>query len=173
MAISRFRPILQKLTDHKVDFIVAGGIAAMMRAAPVMTFDLDVVHSRAADNLPKLIAALTELDAFYRFPAERRLCPNESHVSGPGHVLLMTQFGPLVVLGSIGKGRSYPDLLPHTTVETITPELSVRVLDLETLIATKEEAGQDKDAAMLPTLRATLSEVRRNQFGSDTTSRCG
>lgn len=170
MVLTRFRPILQKLAEHNVDFIVVGGIAAMLRAAPVLTYDLDIVHSRAPENLPRLIGALSELDAIYRYPAERRLHPNESHVASPGDNLLLTQFGPLDVLGTIGKGRSYADLLPHTTVEEITPELRVRVLDLETLIATKEEAGRDKDAAALPVLRATLAEIRRQKSGATTTS---
>ena len=43
----------------------------------------------------------------------------------------------------------------------IAPDLQIRVLDLETLIATKEEAGRDKDLAVLPTLRATLDEIRK------------
>jgi hypothetical protein len=169
MVLTRFRPILQKLVDHNVDFIVVGGIAAMLRAAPIVTLDLDVVHSRTPENLPRLIAALNEMDAHYRFPAERRLRPKDSHVAGPGHVLLITQFGPLDVLGTIGKGRAYPDLLPHSTVEEITPELRVRVLNLDTLIQTKEEAGRDKDTAALPTLRATLAEVKRRQATSSTT----
>ncbi len=39
----------------------------------------------------------------------------------------------------------------------------MRVLDLETLIRLKTEAGRDKDLATLPTLRATLEEKRRSQ----------
>ncbi len=35
------------------------------------------------------------------------------------------------------------------------------VLDLETLIAVKEEVGGEKDRAMLPVLRRTLEESRR------------
>ncbi|HEY3827135.1 MAG TPA: hypothetical protein VGL82_21420 [Bryobacteraceae bacterium] len=36
--------------------------------------------------------------------------------------------------------------------------VTVRVLDLETLIAVKEELGVPKDAAMLPVLRQALKE---------------
>ena len=35
-----------------------------------------------------------------------------------------------------------------------------RVLDLETLIALKEELGRDKDRAVLDVLRRTLAEAR-------------
>jgi hypothetical protein len=37
----------------------------------------------------------------------------------------------------------------------------VRVLDLETLIAIKEELGGEKDRAVLPVLRRTLEEKRK------------
>jgi hypothetical protein len=39
--------------------------------------------------------------------------------------------------------------------------MAVRVLDLETLIAVKEELGHPKDVAMLPVLRQTLRERGR------------
>jgi hypothetical protein len=38
--------------------------------------------------------------------------------------------------------------------------IRIRVLDLETLIAVKEELGGEKDRAVLPTLRRTLEEKR-------------
>jgi hypothetical protein len=52
----------------------------------------------------------------------------------------------------------------------IEPDLKIRVVNLETLIATKQEAGRDKDLAVLPVLRATLAEIRRRQSASSTTS---
>lgn len=46
-----FLEILQGLTAHHVDFIVVGGVCAVLHGAPVATFDLDVVHSRQLENL--------------------------------------------------------------------------------------------------------------------------
>jgi hypothetical protein len=39
--------------------------------------------------------------------------------------------------------------------------LTVRVVDLPTLIELKEKAGRPKDLAVLPVLRATLAEIQR------------
>jgi hypothetical protein len=161
MILTRFRPIFRKFADHGADFVVVGGVAALIHAAPILTLDLDLVHSRAPENLRRVVDALHEIDAYYRMISSRHLCPNESHLASPGHHLLMTDFGPLDLLGTIGKGRSYEELLPHSDVEEIEPGLNIRVLNLETLVATKEEAGREKDLAMLPTLRATLNEIRR------------
>ena len=104
------------------------------------------------------MAALEDLEATCRYRPELR--PSESHLATPGHRLLQTRCGPLDALGSIGKGRTYADLLPHSHPVDLAPGLRVRVLDLETQIAIKEELGGEKDLAVLPVLRATLAEIR-------------
>src|SRR5438132_1257792 len=116
MATTRFdfRSILQVLADHQVDFIVIGGVCAGLHGAPLTTLDLDVVHSRAPENLDRLQQALQELDAFYREHQTRRLTPTLSHLASPGHQLLLTRFGPLDLLGTISRDRGYEDLLGHT-----------------------------------------------------------
>jgi predicted nucleotidyltransferase len=43
----------------------------------------------------------------------------------------------------------------------------IRVLTLEAQIAVKEEVGGEKDAAMLPLLRKTLQESRRENTQND------
>jgi len=74
--------------------------------------------------------------------------------------LLLTKFGPLDLLGTIGKGRSYETLIQAAEVMTVGP-LRVQVLGLSTLIESKEEAGRDKDKAMLSILRRTLEERQK------------
>ena len=46
-AAIRFLDLLRVLDRHKVDFIVVGGVAAILEGAPVATFDLDIMHSRS------------------------------------------------------------------------------------------------------------------------------
>jgi len=70
----------------------------------------------------------------------------------------------LTVFGSVdflGDRQAYQDLPPHSTEMEIGPNLRVRVLNLERLIQSKEEAGRDRDRAVLPTLRAALKESLR------------
>jgi hypothetical protein len=138
---------------------VVGGVAAVLEGVPVNTFDLDVVHSREPDNIGRLLRALDSLDATYRTRPE--LKPDESHLASPGHQLLTTRFGPLDILGMIGRSRCYDDLLPHTHELEVGEGLRVRVLNLETLIAVKEEVGGERDLAVLPIMRRTLEEKRR------------
>ena len=156
-----FGCLLRALTEHGVDFLVVGGVGAILQGATLSTFDLDIVHSTEPANIARLLAALADLDACYRAQPDKRLRPSQTHLSSPGHQLLMTRFGPLDVLGLIGKGRRYPDLLPHAVEMTIAEGIPIRVLNLETQIAVKEEIGQEKDIAALPLLRHALEESRR------------
>jgi len=151
-------PVLRALVEAEVEFVLVGGLAAVLNGAPVHTFDIDIVHSRAQANLERLLAVLDVLEAIL---PERRLTPTLSHLSGPGHLNLLTRFGPLDVLGSIGRGLVYEDLLEDTALLDIGEGIAIRALTLKKLIALKEELGGEKDRAMIPILRRTLLEKER------------
>lgn len=63
--------ILRVLSAHEVEFIVVGGVSAVLHGAPVTTFDLDIVHRRTPENIDRLLAALRELDAILRSRSAR------------------------------------------------------------------------------------------------------
>jgi hypothetical protein len=153
----KFKEALEVLARHRVDFVVVGGVAAVLAGAPISTFDLDIVHDRSATNVARLLNALTDLDARYRDLTGRILRPEARALEGEGHHLLLTRCGPLDVLGRIGRGHGYQDLIADSTMQPL-GELAICVLGLEALIRTKIEAGRDKDRAVLPILRRTLEE---------------
>jgi len=153
----KFKEALEVLASHHVDFIVVGGVAAVLGGAPISTFDLDIVHDRAPTNVTRLLSALTDLDARYRDLTGRDLRPEAWGLEGEGHHLLLTRCGPLDVLGRIGSGRGYQDLISESVTLPL-GSLSMCVLGLEALIRSKVEAGRDKDRAVLAILRRTLKE---------------
>jgi hypothetical protein len=155
-----FRAILTTFARHDVKFIVVGGVAAGMQGAFYATLDVDLVHATDADNVRRVLAALEELEAHYRHRPELR--PQASHLSGAGHQLLFTRYGPLDLLGAIGNQRTYEDLLPLTDEMEI-GSTRIRVLRLDTLIDVKSETSGDKDRAVLPLLRRVLEERRRSR----------
>lgn len=153
----RFKDALEVLVRHRVEVIVVGGVAAVLNGAPISTLDLDIVHARTPENVDRLFGALTELDARYRDLTGRVLRPELAALAGDGHHLLVTSCGPLDVLGQIGDRLRYEDLLPDTEDRTVGGH-AIRILGLAALIRTKEQAGRDKDRAVLPILRRTLLE---------------
>jgi len=130
-----FFAILSAFRAQDVAFILVGWLAAALDGAPVTTYDTDVVHSRDEANVERLLRVLTDLDAIFRIQPERRLKPSASHLAGPGHLNLITRYGPLDVLGTIGHNLGYQELLPHSAEMEIGEQVRIRVLDLETLIA--------------------------------------
>src|SRR5271170_1779729 len=157
----KFTATLRALHDGGVEFILVGGLAAAVNGAPVNTFDIDVVHSRDAANVDRILSVLEALDAVFRIQPERRLRPNASHLASAGHLNLITRYGPLDLLGTIGRNLGYEDLMAHSAEMDIGEKLRIRVLDLETIIGIKEELGGEKDRAVLPILRRTLDEKRK------------
>jgi predicted nucleotidyltransferase len=145
--------ILRALTHHGVEFIVVGGVAAVLQGAPFCTWDLDVLYRRDSSNTERALAALRLL--MHPNPA-----PNAADFESPGPKALVTNLGRLDLLGSVGRQLIYEDLIDQAD-ELKVEEFSVRVLRLERLIQFKEELGGEKDLAMLPTLRRTLEEKRK------------
>lgn len=140
--------LLRILAAHEVDFIVVGGVAAVLRAVPVQTFDLDIVHARNDENIQSLLAALTELDAVARHRPQRPR-PNASHFVGTGHILLTTRHGNLDVLCTIDDGAGYDELKQYADELEVAGE-TFRVLGLRHLADVKRRAGRPKDLAVVP-----------------------
>lgn len=161
MQPSNLIAILRTLEEAQCQFIVVGGVAAVLNGAPVQTFDIDIVYSANDRNIARLLEALRQLDAVFRMQSERRLTPAASHLAGKGHLNLLTAAGPLDLLGFIGRDLSYEDLLAKCVEIQIGDGLRVKVLNLETLISVKEQLAGDKDLAVLPALRQTLRELRK------------
>jgi hypothetical protein len=150
--------VIEVLVRHEVAFIVVGMTAGVLQGAPAVTFDLDIVYSRNAENIDRTLAALVELQAVFRGD-ERRIVPNKSHLESKGHKLLMTKFGIVDVLGSLEEA-GYEELIDDTIVLGL-QGMNVRVLSLARLIEVKAAAGREKDLAVLPLLRATLARASK------------
>ncbi len=160
---NREKSLLVLLVEDGIDFIVVGGVASVLHGAPIVTQDLDIVHSRAPDNVKRLLNLLEKLDAEYRGqPAGRILRPSSSEVSGRGHLNLITTLGPLDLLCEIGDNEGYDELLEHTIAFT-DGALRFNVLGLEKLIEIKKKTGRAKDRLILPLLIAVLKKRCRDK----------
>ncbi len=149
--------LLEGLSEAGVEFIVVGGLAAVIQGAPLTTTDLDIVHRQTKDNIDKILKFLKKTDAFYRRPDDKRIEPDEYLLSAKGHSLLSTQLGPLDILAFIEKGQGYEDLV-SSSVEVVFRGYKVRVLSLKTIIELKKDAKDLKDIARLPILEETMRQ---------------
>jgi len=165
-AVADFGSLARALSQHQVEVIVIGGLAASLHGAPMPTFDVDVIRRVSPENVARLESLLVDLGAvFRRDPGRRSLRPGPSHLAAKGALLLSTRLGPLDVLATLHDGRDYDDLLPHTEVIHM-GEVDVRVLDLTTLIEVKVAVGRDKDKMAAAHLLALLRH-REAEDGGD------
>jgi predicted nucleotidyltransferase len=154
---------LRSLHDSGAEFILVGGLAAVLNGAPVNTYDVDVVFARTAENRARLLKWTADVNAIFRIQPERCFRPNESHLAAGRHMNLITRYGWIDLLGTIGDGLGYEELLPCSNEMDVGEGIRIRVLNLETIILVKEQLASEKDLAVLPLLRRTLVEVKRGR----------
>ncbi|MGI9223520.1 MAG: hypothetical protein ACR2QX_03515 [Woeseiaceae bacterium] len=149
-----FREILELLNQHEVEYIVVGGVAAVIQGAPVTTFDLDTLVRISEENATRLMDVLNELDARFR-EHQSTMRPTKEDIMAGGHLLLMTRAGPMDVLGFIGENERYEDLIHESSDVSMTLG-SFRVLNLEELVRQKKATNRPKDQAALTLLEELL-----------------
>ena len=159
---SDFIKIIEILTKHEVEFIIVGGVCAVLHGAPITTFDLDIVHNRSPENIERLLKALGELRAYYRTKKDVRIEADKKGLALTGHHLLMTDAGPLDLLGTIGESKDYSDLLKDIEEVEISG-IKVQLQSLESLIEIKQFLGGEKDKAVIPILKRTLEEKKKQK----------
>lgn len=152
--------LLEELIEADIQFILVGGLAAVIQGAPVTTMDVDIVHRQSSENISKLIAFLKSIDAFYRRLDHRVIEPNREDLEGKGHALFTTRLGPIDVLAVIEGGKAYDDLLENT-IEIEFRGHVLRVLDLNTMIELKKKSKNSKDKQRLPVLKETLRQLKQ------------
>ena len=147
----QYRKILLRLADEGVELIVVGMAAAILQGVPTTTWDLDIVHRRTPENVERLLRVLRDIQATARSDP-RRLKPDETHLIGPGHVLLETTFGDFDCRGAIDGGRAFEDLLASSVVMDFEGR-PIRVLSLREILEVKRRAARSKDMAAIPVSR--------------------
>ena len=147
--------LLKVLNEAGIQYILVGGLAAVIQGAPITTFDLDIVPDQSEKNLTRLMQFLDAVDAFLRRPDSKILKPQIRDLSAGGHLLLTTRFGPLDILATIEKGLGYKELLP-STVKIEYKGHTIHVLDLETMVTLKQSTTDPQEQYRLKIYTETL-----------------
>jgi hypothetical protein len=163
--VTEFKPqeILEVLDDHRVRYVLIGGLAAVLHGAAHVTTDVDVVPEEAQKNLERLSAALKELDARIRTTGEPGGVPFDLSAESLARVRvwnLQTSKGDLDITFQPSGTQGYDDLQRHIVTMRVRG-IDVPVASLADVIRSKEAAGRARDRAALPGLRELLSRQRR------------
>ncbi len=152
--------IVSALSSSKVEFIVVGGVSAVLQGAPIVTRDLDVCYRRTSDNLSRLAEALAPFQLRLRGLPEG--VPNnfdERSLQFGMNFTLEAEDDSLDLLGEMSAIGGY-DAIVGRAIEMEVAGHTVKVLALPDLIRTKRAAGRPKDLAVLPVLEATLQMLQ-------------
>ena len=142
--MTRFDELLAVLARANVDFILVGGVAAAAHGSPRTTQDIDIVYCRKPGNPDKLVQALAPYDPYLRgSPPGLPFALDKETLKAGLNFTLTTSLGWIDLLGEIIGGGGYDDLLPHSVILELFGQ-KCRVLDLETLIATKRAVGRPR-----------------------------
>ena len=151
--------LLRRLTARGVDFIVIGGIAAVMHGSARVTQDLDIRFATDEANLSALGHVLTGLNARLRgvdddgpFVADARTLRNVEVLT------LLTELGPLDVLARPAGAPSYERMRRRADRFEL-EDFSVLVAAIDDLVAMKLAAGRKKDLADIAELQ-TITRLR-------------
>jgi hypothetical protein len=150
------------LSEERVDFVVLGGFAAIIHGSPLPTEDIDVIPSRAADNLERLAVALKRLEAKIRVAGgavETRL--DAAFIQNMPHMLnLVTRFGDMdLVFTPDGSLKVYEQWVERSRPAQLREGLIVTVASLDDIIASKVAANRPKDLRSLPYLESLREQL--------------
>lgn len=162
MRAADFEKLLRVLLDGEVEFILVGGVAANLHGSARATFDVDVVYRRTADNIARLVAALSPLEPYLRgAPAGLPFRLDTDTVMAGLNFTLETAAGDLDLLGEVAGGGTYEELLPGTIVFDLFGR-ACRCVGLRQLLALKRAAGRPRDREAIAELEVLLEEQQQH-----------
>ncbi len=153
---SSFNPkrMLEILVEHRVNFVVVGGVAATVHASPYPTVDLDICPEDDDANLTRLAGALEDMAAAVRITDE----PEPISIHFTPRVLralpffnTITRYGALDILLRPAATDGYRDLAKEA-IEVEIGTARIRVASRFDVIRMKNAVRRPKDELALEVL---------------------
>jgi predicted nucleotidyltransferase len=162
MAEGSFEPerILRTLVDHRVEFVLIGGLAAVVHGADYVTTDADICPADDRRNLNRLSEALRALNAHIRVEGIPDGLPFDHDGASLGKARiwnLTTDAGDLDVSFVPSGTKGHRDLVTNAVVIKMWGA-AIQVADLADVVRSKRAAGRPKDRLALPVLERLLAE---------------
>ena len=163
-----FGPILAALQGQNVDFVIIGGAALILHGSTRLTFDIDIVYDRTAENVARLVAALRPFQPALRLPKPQPPLPfifdERSLLNGGNFTLLTVDDFEIDLLGSTEDLPSYREVLDESIIIETIPGMRLNVLSLDALLRIKKRLNRVKDQLAIPEIEA-LIEIRDLERG--------
>jgi len=154
------RQILARLNEHEVEFVVIGGVAAILHGSARATLDVDICAPLVEPNLSRIVAALRGSNPRWRTRPDRPpLSDDPEALRGFRNLYLETDMGILDILDEVTGVGAYDQVLPNSA-EIDIGQMKLRVLTLEALIRAKHAAARRKDLEAVKELEIIREKLR-------------
>ena len=155
--------LLKRLIDHRVEFVIVGGYAAVSHGATVLTQDVDVCCRFTAKNLLRLQEAIADLHPVHRLtPQKLPLTLTATNCRGLKNLYLKTHLGVLDCLSEV-LGVGGFDAVRRASIPIDLGFGKCRVLGLDALIKAKRSLNRPRDRQALLQLRAIQRKKARKR----------
>jgi hypothetical protein len=149
------------LGRHRVNYVLIGGLAAVVQGAPLVTQDIDICYAREPENLERLAAALHEIHAELRGADPRLPFLLDAKTLARGDAFtLTTDLGWIDIIATPAGTSGYDDLARTADEHTLYGQ-RVLIAAIDDLIRMKLAAGRRKDLLAAEELGALREEVDR------------
>ncbi|MGH8923360.1 MAG: hypothetical protein ACRDWA_01760 [Acidimicrobiia bacterium] len=155
--------IFRVLAEYEVEYVLVGGLGAVLHGSPTMTNDADIVPQKVPANLARLSQALGDLRARLRVaddPKGVAFNPHPALLESMAMLNMTTRCGDLDLTFAPAALTDYEALVTGS-IDVELGGYRVRVAALNDIIRSKEAADRPKDRATLPLLRALSEEIGR------------
>jgi Nucleotidyl transferase AbiEii toxin, Type IV TA system len=158
--------ILDALVRNGVDFVLIGGIAAIVRGSVRPSFDIDIAYGRDRENLERLVSALRQLGATLRgAPDDVPFLLDADTLARGSHFTFETDFGSLDILHDPEGAPPYAELVRGAGAPEYVEGHRIRVASIDHLIAMKEASARPHDKVVATELRVISDELRAPKDG--------
>jgi hypothetical protein len=157
--------IVRSLNDHKVRYLIAGGLAVVAHGYVRFTADIDIVLAMDKQNLVETVAALTALSYRPRAPVafEQFIDPDQRSqwIDQKGMVvfsLFSTDHPATEIDLFIDSPLTFDDAYSRAIYMEVEPGVAAAFVSIDDLIALKSISGRPRDLDDIARLRM-LKEV--------------
>ena len=157
--------VLEALAARQVEFVLIGGLAAVLHGSPLPTFDIDITVRRTGANIEALHQALVDMDALVVPDGDSEAEARDALQAGR-LTSFCTRFGYLDVVGTPAALRDYRVLSRRAVWVQLRPGLRVKVAALQDIVASKQALSRTRDSAQIPALLALLDAAGRRSRAS-------
>jgi hypothetical protein len=146
--------LLLRLQTNEVEFVVIGGVCAVLHGVSMLTFELEICCRLGYENLKRIQAAVVDLHPHHRLTTNKLpLEISEEVASRLKNLYLQTDLGKLDCLGEVAGIGDYESVFKRSEIKKMSYG-ALRVLDIDALIDAKAAVGRGRDLEAVKQLRA-------------------